>query len=103
VNITLEATMGIRIEAGVIGGYDDYECDEELYCPECGKQGTVWVGGEYSYEKGANHLCIACGLHFTLPTFDYASPYWQERAQIIREVVAESLPPHHLNDPDPQQ
>lgn len=48
--------------------FEEYEKENNLYCPNCGKK-SIWIeqgGGDY-YE-GANHICTSCRCQFSLPT-----------------------------------
>jgi hypothetical protein len=64
-----------------------FKNDEELYCPSCGKHGTVWLDDWSDFYEGASHLCAECGVRFTMPSFDKNEGVWVERAALIRRAL----------------
>lgn len=40
----------------------------DLYCPACGKNGSIYFDSCDDYYVGSEHLCVACQSHFYLPS-----------------------------------
>lgn len=79
--------------------YDErWDRDATLFCPECGKQGTVWAdASEGDYYVGPEHICAACGNSFHLPHYsgpvDVSLPFDEhsQHDQRLRALKEEAL------------
>ena len=71
-------------------GTHSYERDykkTELYCPNCGKQEVWEESGGGDYDKGTEHICIACSHNSFLDSFKTDHP---EVVEQIKAGVAKS-------------
>jgi len=43
--------------------YDEtWELDDDMYCPGCGTQGSVWSAMSGDYYAGSQNICSKCGF-----------------------------------------
>ena len=48
--------------------FNNFKLSEDIYCPNCGLVGNVWIENEGDYYVGEDHICTDCKTIFTMPT-----------------------------------
>jgi hypothetical protein len=68
---------------------ETYCKDENLYCPNCGKQEVWYENGLGDYYQGVEHLCLNCEYEFYLPIIGKTNEQGKQVIKQIKEKINE--------------